>query len=199
MHTLRSTIDLVFLVFSIYLIASTLQHISNQNRIRRKLLNLKLGWLDPDVNVNRYNSCSVHISQVTKKTEPSVVYTEEFHDLSSTSWRIRETGGIIQSKPKAQEPGLPMLSGEEKMDGLAQGGQHICPSSAFCSVQALNNWLTPTDTGEEITVKLGSNQDTLQWMSKANCGTSCAILFSTKNKRAMKRQRNKCILLSERS
>ncbi|KAI4548505.1 hypothetical protein MG293_000835 [Ovis ammon polii] len=31
--------------------------------------------------------------------------------------------------------------------------------------QALNNWLMPTDTGEEITVKLGSNQDTLQWMN----------------------------------
>lgn len=146
-----------------------------------------------------YVHISVHISQVTKETEPSVVYTEEFHDLSSTSWRIRKAGGIIQSKSKGSRTRTSDAV-REKMDGLAQVDSIFALPLPFCSVQALNNWLMPTDTGEEITVKLGSNQDTLQWDGGQNqVHFYSAILFSTKNKRAMKRQRNSQILLSERS
>ena len=54
----------------------------------------------------------------------------------------------------------------EKMDGLAQVESIFALSLPFCFVQALNKGLMPTDTGEEIIVKLGSNQDILQWMSK---------------------------------
>ena len=121
-----------FLVFSISFIASNRLHISNCEIESQKETSESETWMAWFRCKCQHSTShiSVHISQVIKETEPSVVYTEEFHNLSSTSWRMRKAGDGIQWIQRLKDQDLRCCQAWE--DGwISSSGEHICPSSAF--------------------------------------------------------------------
>lgn len=92
-----------------------------------------------------------------------------------------------------------MLSGRRRWDGLS-GGQHICPSSFVLFRLSTTGWCLHRHWWRDNCQTWKQSKIPFSgWVSKLWYIFTVQYYSSTKNKRAMKRQRNKCILLSERS